>query len=92
MSRLIYICVPSIFYGMINRGSYTSAHALLNLFNKSRNSSKMRGLLSISSLFYKDLNEYNKTRARMLSHDIKITSKLHFFRLNCHDFVINYAA
>ena len=36
---------------MIYRGSYMSAHVLLNLLNELRNRDKMRGLLSILSLF-----------------------------------------
>ena len=36
---------------MIHRGSYMSAHVLLNLLNKLRKIDKMRGLPSILSLF-----------------------------------------
>ena len=50
----------------LNRGSYTSAHVLLNLLNELGKRDKMRGLPSILSLFRKELNKFNDTRARML--------------------------
>ena len=58
----------------INRGSYMSAHVLLNLLNKLRISYKMRGLPSILSLFRNKFNKFNKTRARMLDsiHDMTL--------------------
>ena len=37
---------------MINRGSYMSAHVLLNLLNKLGKRDKMRGLPIILSLFF----------------------------------------
>ena len=43
-----------------------SAHVLLSLLNELRKRDKMRGLLSILSLFHNELNEFNNTRARML--------------------------
>ena len=47
---------------------------------------KMRGLLSILSLFRNEFNKLNNTGARLLdsflSHDIKITLKSHFWRKN----------
>ena len=45
------------------RGSYMSAHVLLNLLNMSRKRDKMRGLPSILSLFRNKFNEFNNTRA-----------------------------
>ena len=53
-----------------------SAHVLLNLLNKLRKRDKMRGLLSILSLFCNKFKRFNNTRALMLdsiNHDIKIT-------------------
>ena len=50
----------------INRGSYMSAHVLLNLLNELRKRDKMRGLPSILSLFRNKFNEFNNTGARML--------------------------
>ena len=44
------------------RGSYTSAHALLNLLNEFGKSDKMRGLLTILSLFH-EFNKFNNTGA-----------------------------
>ena len=49
----------------INRGSYMSAHVLLNLLNELRKIDKMRGW-SILSLFCNEFNKFNKTRAQML--------------------------
>ena len=61
-----------------------SAHVLLHLLNELGKRDKMRGLLSILSLFRNELNKFNKTRARMLdlSYGIKITLKSHFCRKN----------
>ena len=48
------------------RGSYKSAHVLLNLLNELGKRDKMRGLPSILSLFRNSFNKFNNTRARML--------------------------
>ena len=56
-----------------DRGSYMSAHVLLNLLlnvllnilNKLRKSDKMRGLPSILSLFRNEFNKFNDTGVRM---------------------------
>ena len=40
-----------------------SAHVLLNLLNEVRKNDKMRGLLSILSLFCNKFNKFNNTRA-----------------------------
>ena len=40
-----------------------SSHDLLNLFNELRKRDKMRGLLSILSLFRNEFNKFNNTRA-----------------------------
>ena len=53
-------------YVFINRGSYMSAHVLLNFLNELGKRDKMRGLPSILSLFCNDFNKFNNTRARML--------------------------
>ena len=45
---------------VVNRGSYMSAHVLMNLLNKLRKRDKMRGLLSILSLFRKEFNKFNQ--------------------------------
>ena len=44
------------------RGSYMSAHVLLNLLNKFGKSDKMCGLLTILSLFH-EFNKFNNTGA-----------------------------
>ena len=43
------------------RGSYMSAHVLLNLLNKLRKRDKMRSLPSILSLFRNEFNTFNNT-------------------------------
>ena len=48
------------------RGSYMSAHVLLNLLNELGKRDKMRGLPSILSLFRNEFDKFNKIRARML--------------------------
>ena len=50
----------------INRGSYMSAHVLLNLLNELGKRDKLRGLPSILYLFRNELNKINNTRAQML--------------------------
>ena len=47
----------------IYRGSYMSAHVLLNLLNELGKKDKMRAL----SLFRNELNKFNNTRAWMFS-------------------------
>ena len=70
--------------GKINRGSYMSAHVLLNLLNELGKRDKMRGLLSILALFRNKLNKFNNTRARMLDSIYHMTNtfKSHFWRKN----------
>ena len=53
-----------------------SAHVLLNLLNELGKRDKMRGLLSILSLFRKEFNKFNNTRARMLDSIYHMTLKL----------------
>ena len=50
----------------LNRGSYLSAHVLLNLLNKLGAWDKMRDLLSILSIFRNKFNKFNNTGAGML--------------------------
>ena len=52
-------------YFLLNRGSYMSAHVLLNLLNEMGKRDKMRGLPSVLSLFRNEFNKFNNTRARM---------------------------
>ena len=42
-----------------HRGSYMSAHVLLNLLNELGKRDKMRGLPSILSLFRNEFNKFN---------------------------------
>ena len=60
----------------LNRGSYMSAHVLLNLLNKLGKRDKMRGLPSILSLFRNEFNKFNNTGAPMLDSIYHMTLKL----------------
>ena len=60
----------------INRGSYMSAHVLLNLLNKLGKSDEMWGLLSILLLFHNKFNKFNNTGARMLDSIYHMSMKL----------------
>ena len=53
-----------------------SAYVLLNLLNALGNRDKMRGLLSILSLFLKEFKKINNTGARMLDSIYHMTLKL----------------
>ena len=53
-----------------------SAHVLLSLLNELGKRDKMRGLLSILSLFRNKFNKFNNTRARMLDSIYHMTLKL----------------
>ena len=67
-------CVNKI--AQINRGSYMSAHVLLNLLNELGKRDKMRGLPSILSLFRNEFNKFNNKRARMLDFIYHMTLRL----------------
>ena len=53
-----------------------SAHILLNLLNELGKRDKMRGLLSILSLFRNELTEFNNTNARMFDSIYHMTLTL----------------
>ena len=85
-----------------NRGSYMSAHVLLNLLNELGKRDKMRGLPSILSLrglpsilslFRNEFDKFNNTRARMLDSIYHMTNTLksHFWRNKCYHIAIMYA-
>ena len=59
-----------------NRGSYMSAHVLLNLLNELGKRDKMRGLPSILSPFPNEFNKFNNTRAGMLDSIYHMTLRL----------------
>ena len=59
-----------------DRGSYMSAHVLLNLLNELRKSDEMRGLPSILLLFRNKFNKFNNTGAQMLDSIYHMTLKL----------------
>ena len=71
-------------HSCLYRGSYISAHVLLNLLNELGKRDKMRGLPSILSLFRNEFNKFNNTRARMLDSIYHMTNTLksHFWRKN----------
>ena len=60
----------------MNRGSYMTAHVLLNLFNELGKRNKMRGLSSILSLFHNEFYKFNNTRARMFDSIYHITLRI----------------
>ena len=60
----------------VYRGSYMSAHVLLNLLNKFGKSDKMRGLPSILLLFPNEFIKFNNTGAQMLDSIYHMTLKL----------------
>ena len=66
------------------RGSYMSAHVLLNLLNELGKRDKMRGLPSILSLVRNEFNKFNNTRARMIDSIYHMTNTLksHFWSKN----------
>ena len=70
------IASPVYLRWKLYRGSYMSAHVLLNLLNKLRKRDKMRGLPSILSLFRNEFNKFNKTRARMLDSIYHMTLRI----------------
>ena len=82
--NLSYSFSPINSHRSLYRGSYMSAHVLLNLLNELGKRDKMRGLLSILSLFRNELNKFNNTRARMLDSIYHMTNTLkhHFWRYN----------
>ena len=59
-----------------HRGSYISAHVLLNKLNELGKRDKMLGLPSILSLFRNSFNKFNNTRARMLDFIYHMTLRL----------------
>ena len=60
----------------LHRGSYMSAHVLLNLLNKLGKRDKMRGLPSILSLFRSKFDKFNNARARILDSIYHMTLRL----------------
>ena len=60
----------------LNRGSYMSAHALLNLLYKLGKRDKMRGLSSVLSLFRNKFNKFNNAKARMLDSNYHMALSL----------------
>ena len=60
----------------VHRGSYMSAHVLLNLLNKLGKRDKMRGLPSILSLFRNEFNKFNNAGPRMLDFIYHMTLRL----------------
>ena len=71
-NKLVY----DISKNSVHRGSYMSAHVLLNLLNEFGNRDKTRGLPTILSLFRNEFNKFNNTRARMLDSIYHMTSRL----------------
>ena len=84
MDRLIDVAHPRITKAhlehidsdQLNRGSYMRAHVLSNLLNELRKRDKIRGLVSILSLFRNESNKFNNTGARMLDSIYHMTLEL----------------
>ena len=72
---------PLVVDHVLNRGSYMSAHVLLNLLKELVKRDKMPGSPSILSLFRNEFNKFNNTRARMLDsiNHMTNTLKSHFW-------------
>ena len=70
------IQIPAVFTHFRYRGSYISAHVLLNLVYEFGKRDKMRGLPSIFSLYRNEFNKFNNTRARMLDSIYHMTLRL----------------
>ena len=71
-----YHIVGNLMSPLIYRGSYMSAHVLLNLLNKLGKRDKMWGLPSILSLFRNKINKFNNVRAQMLDSIHHMTLRL----------------
>ena len=88
--RIVYVIELDQYFDHIHRGSYKSAHVLLNLLNELGKRDKMRG-----SFFHKEFNKFSNTGAWMLDSiypdDIKITLKFTFLAWKHQNFVIMYA-
>ena len=76
LTSFIASCFYIIQNGQIHRGSYTSAHVLLNVLNELGKRDKMRGLPTILSLFRNEFNKFNNTRAQMLDSIYHITLRI----------------
>ena len=76
LSQFISLPLKYMTYNKKHRGSYMSAHVLLNLLNELGKRDKMRGLPSILSLFRNEFNKFNNTRARMLDSIYHMTNTL----------------
>ena len=60
-----------------------SAHALLNLLNKSGKKIRCVAMLSILSVFPNKFNKFNNTGAQMQDSVYHMTPKSHFVRKFC---------
>ena len=66
-----YLHTGKFWSAVIHRGSYASAHVLLNLFNELRKIDQMRGPTSILSLFRNVFNKFNITGERIYHITLK---------------------
>ena len=65
------------------RGSYMSAHVLLNLLNELGKKIRCEALQSILSVFRKEFNKFNNKGARMQVSIYHMTLKSHFISKFC---------
>ena len=68
---------------LFDRGSYMSAHVILNLLNELGEKIRCEALPSILSVFPNELNKFNNTRAWMQDSVYHMTLKSHFISKFC---------
>ena len=69
---------------ILHRGSYMSAHVLLNLSNELGKKIRCEALPSILSAFPNEFNKFNNTGARMQDSIYHMTLKSHFISKFCN--------
>ena len=75
---LIFLMIITIVARSINKGSYMSAHVLLNLLNELEKKIRCDALQSILLVFPNESNKFNNTGARMQDSIYHMTLKSHF--------------
>ena len=68
----------------IHRGSYMSAHILLNLLNELGKKMRCKALLNILSVFPNEFNKFSNTGAQMQDSIYHMTLKWHFISKFCN--------
>ena len=92
VNLLIYISTyVALAFCAVYRGSYMSAHVLLNLLNDLGKRDKMQGLRSSLSLFRNKFNKFNNTGAPILDSIYHMTLKLNSYFWRTKVRVLPYA-